>query len=87
VRQRDVQKPGARAIRTLAERDNVNVKLGGLGMPIGGLGFSEHDRAPSSAEVSEAYRPYVETCIEAFSTHRCMFESNFPADKASYSYP
>jgi L-fuconolactonase len=77
----------SRAVRRLAQHANVNIKLGGLGMPIGGLGFSKRDRAPSSAEVSEAYRPYVETCIEAFGTHRCMFESNFPADKASYSYP
>ena len=31
-------------------------------------------------------RPYVEVCIEAFGPNRCMFESNFPADKESCSY-
>ncbi len=33
------------------------------------------------------FRPYVETCIAAFGTSRSMFESNFPVDKISYSYP
>ncbi len=28
----------------------------------------------------------METCIEAFGAERCMFESNFPVDKGSYSY-
>ena len=26
------------------------------------------------------------TCIEQFNPRRCMFESNFPVDKVSYSY-
>lgn len=25
-------------------------------------------------------------CIEQFSPNRCMFESNFPVDKVSFSY-
>jgi len=29
----------------------------------------------------------METCIQAFGASRSMFESNFPVDKASYSYP
>ena len=41
---------------------------------------------PSSAELANAWRPYVETCIEAFGADRCMFESNFPVDKGSYAY-
>jgi predicted TIM-barrel fold metal-dependent hydrolase len=28
----------------------------------------------------------VETCIEAFTPRRCMFESNFPPDEAAGSY-
>jgi L-fuconolactonase len=31
-------------------------------------------------------RPYVENCINAFGPSRCIFESNFPVDKGSYSY-
>ena len=41
---------------------------------------------PGSATLAEAWRPYVETCIELFGPHRCMFESNFPVDKAMYPY-
>jgi predicted TIM-barrel fold metal-dependent hydrolase len=37
--------------------------------------------------LAATFRPYFETCIEAFGASRSMFESNFPVDKASYSYP
>ncbi|MBA7661544.1 hypothetical protein ES703_69563 [subsurface metagenome] len=30
--------------------------------------------------------PYYLWCIEQFGADRCMFESNFPVDKISYSY-
>ena len=40
-----------------------------------------------SEMVANAMRPYVETCIEAFGSRRCMFESNFPPDKQGFSYP
>ena len=33
-----------------------------------------------------AWKPWIETCIEAFGAERCMFESNFPVDKGSYGY-
>jgi len=42
---------------------------------------------PSSGEMANAWRPYVETCIENFGAGRCMFESNFPVDKGACSYP
>ena len=41
---------------------------------------------PSSEEAAAAWRPYIETCIEAFGPSRCMFESNFPPDKGQCSY-
>jgi L-fuconolactonase len=63
------------------------VKLGGLGMRIGGFGFHEPAEPPSSEALAKAWRPYIETCIEAFGASRGMFESNFPVDKGSYSYP
>jgi predicted TIM-barrel fold metal-dependent hydrolase len=73
-------------MRTLARDANVAVKLGGLGMPIYGFGFETRETPASSTELTEAWRPYVETCIEAFGPARCMFESNFPVDKESCSY-
>ena len=36
--------------------------------------------------MARVFRPYVETCIEAFGADRCMFESNFPVDKGAYPY-
>jgi predicted TIM-barrel fold metal-dependent hydrolase len=73
-------------IRELATCPNVYVKLGGLGMPLTGLAFHEQPEPPSSERLAEASRPYFETCIAAFGPDRCMFESNFPVDKESFSY-
>jgi predicted TIM-barrel fold metal-dependent hydrolase len=75
-----------RDIRELADCANVSIKLGGLGMRINGFRFHHRERAPASQDLAEAWRPYVETCIEAFGVSRCMFESNFPVDKISGSY-
>ena len=77
----------AASIKALAACPNVCVKLGGLGMRMGGFDFHEQAEPPSSETLAAAWRPYVETCIEAFGPSRCMFESNFPVDKGSYSYP
>ena len=66
---------------------NVVVKLGGLGMRFGMFDFFTHDKPPSSTDLETAYRPYIETCIAAFGVNRAMFESNFPPDSASSSYP
>jgi L-fuconolactonase len=74
------------SIKALAARHNVFVKLGGLGQSYTSLRFDEDVEPPSSEMVAARFRPYIETCIAAFGTSRCMFESNFPVDKISYSY-
>lgn len=71
----------------LATCPNVYVKLGGLGMPHPGLGFNNRETPPGSEELAPAWAPYIETCIELFGADRCMFESNFPPDKQTCSYP
>jgi len=76
-----------RDLRELAQCPNVHVKLGGQAMTIRGLTFHEEPLQPSSGELAAAWRPYMETCIEAFGAGRCMFESNFPVDKGMCSYP
>ena len=73
-------------IRKLAQFPNLNVKVGGLGMLRCGWDFHLRDVPPSSEELATAWRPYVETCIEAFGPDRCMMESNFPPDKQSCGY-
>ena len=73
-------------IREVAGLPNTYVKLGGLGMRLIGFTFYENDQPPSSEDLAQAWRPYIETCIEAFGPQRSMFESNFPVDKGTCSY-
>jgi L-fuconolactonase len=74
-------------IQKLAKSENVTVKLGGLAMPF--LGFPTfYSKPPASSEtLAKEWKPYIETCIEAFGVNRCMFESNFPVDSGSCTYP
>jgi predicted TIM-barrel fold metal-dependent hydrolase len=74
------------SITEIAKCSNVTVKLGGLAMRLLGYDFHERPMPPSSEEVAAAWRPYIETCIEAFGPERGMFESNFPPDKGQCSY-
>jgi predicted TIM-barrel fold metal-dependent hydrolase len=55
-------------------------------MRVGGFDFHESVEPPTSRQLADAWRPYVETGIELFGPARCMFESNFPVDKGMYSY-
>jgi L-fuconolactonase len=73
-------------MRELARCPNVHVKLGGLGMRINGFGWDKGALPPSSEQLAQTWRPWMHTCIEAFGAERCMFESNFPVDKGSYSF-
>ena len=74
------------SIKEAAKCPNVVVKLGGLAMRLLGYDFHERPKPPSSEQAAAAWRPYIETCIEAFGPSRCMFESNFPPDKGQCSY-
>jgi len=71
----------------LARCDNVYAKLGGLAMPINGFGWHKRDRPATSDEIVAATGRYHRKAIELFGPERCMFESNFPVDKRSCSYP
>src|SRR4051794_2259697 len=75
-----------RSIADLARCPNVHVKLGGLGMRLFGFDVHTGELPPSSEQLAKLWRPYIETCIEAFGPERSMFESNFPVDKGSGSY-
>ncbi len=74
------------SIQAIARCPNVSVKLGGLAMRLLGYDFHERPKPPSSEQAAAAWRPYIETCIEAFGPNRAMFESNFPPDKGQCSY-
>ena len=75
-----------KGIAAVAECPNVNVKLGGMGMPQVGFDWHTREIPIGSEELAESMSPFMHYCIETFGTDRCMFESNFPVDKVSFSY-
>ena len=73
-------------IAAVAQCPNVNIKLGGVGMPRTGFDWHARDTPVGSEELAESLAPLMNYCIEQFGPERSMFESNFPVDKVSYSY-
>lgn len=73
-------------VQTLAKCPNVVVKVGGLPMPFAGWRARMSEPQPSSETLAAQWKPYVETCIQAFGPSRCMFESNFPVDHFGTDY-
>jgi L-fuconolactonase len=74
------------SIIELSACENVYVKLGGMTMTVSGFGWHKLEAPPGSEQLAKAMAPYFQTCIEYFGAQRCMFESNFPVDRASCSY-
>jgi L-fuconolactonase len=81
-----VVKQWKKGIAELAKCPNISMKLGGLGMDLWGFGWDKQSTAATSAQLAQTMSPFLLYCIEKFGVHRCMFESNFPVDKESYSY-
>jgi L-fuconolactonase len=74
-------------IAEVAKCPNVNLKLGGIGMPRIGFDWHTRDKPIDSEELAASIAPLMTYCIEQFGPNRCMFESNFPVDKVSFSHP
>ena len=66
---------------------NVYMKVGGIGLPRIGFGWHARDKPIGSEELAREMALVVTPCIELFGPDRCMFESNFPVDKVSFSHP
>ena len=63
-----------RGVTALAEvGDHVHCKLSGLAMPLHSM-------------TADAFRPWIEHCLESFGVERCMFASNFPVDAMHGTY-
>ena len=73
-------------IATVAKCPNIIMKLGGVGQLRFGFDWHARDKPIGSEELAESLSPLMNYCIEQFGPQRCMFESNFPVDKVSYSY-
>jgi len=74
-------------IHELAKSENVMVKLGGLAMHNCALPEDGPAAGHGSEHLAALWRPYIETCIEAFGPKRAMFESNYPVDRWGATYP
>ena len=75
-----------RGIDAVAACPNIYMKLGGVGQPRYGFDWHEGNKPIGSAALAADLTPLLGYCIEQFGPQRCMFESNFPVDKVSYSY-
>jgi L-fuconolactonase len=75
-----------KSLHALAELPNVFLKIGALGMPVFGFGFEYGNRPPTSRELEVAWKPLIDSCIEAFGPERCMLESDFPVDMQTCGY-
>ncbi len=73
-------------IAAVAACPNITMKLGGIGMTQNGFDWHLRDTPVGSEELAESMAPFMNYCIEQFGPDRCMFQSNFPADKISFSY-
>lgn len=73
-------------LAAVAACPNVVLKLGGVGQSRFGFDWHTRNKPMGSEALAEVLAPLMHYCIEKFGPERCMFESNFPVDKASYSY-
>ena len=74
------------ALQALGPLPNVRLKFGGLAMPLAGFAWRKLPAPPSSELLANTWQPYFDTCLEVFGPMRCMFESNFPVDRAGCTY-
>jgi predicted TIM-barrel fold metal-dependent hydrolase len=76
-----------KGLAEVAACPNVYMKLGGIGMPRFGFDWYTRDKPIGSEELAKEMAWVITPCIELFGPERCMFESNFPPDKVSFSHP
>jgi predicted TIM-barrel fold metal-dependent hydrolase len=85
-RDREVLATWRSGVAAVAACPNITIKLGGIGMPRTGFDWHARGKPIGSEELAASMAPFLMYCIEQFGPTRCMFESNFPVDKVSYSY-
>ena len=73
-------------IDAVASAPNIIMKLGGIGMPRIGFDWHTRETPVGSEEIAESVGDWMRHCLDRFGGDRCMFESNFPVDKVSFSY-
>ena len=82
-RREEIFKIWKASIQDIAKCQNVVVKLGGLAMMLLGYDFHARPKPVSSEQAAAAWRPYMETCIEAFGPTAACSKATFRRTKAS----
>jgi predicted TIM-barrel fold metal-dependent hydrolase len=75
-----------RHLPELARCENVVLKIGALIRPLSGERWDKREVKASSEEIAAAWGDEIRFAIDAFGPSRCLFESNFPIDKACFGY-
>ena len=75
-----------RGVLEVAKRRNVVCKLGGVLNRTTAFNYLIADLPASSQVLADAWRQWIEPCIEAFGPERCMFESNYPVEKLGVTW-
>jgi predicted TIM-barrel fold metal-dependent hydrolase len=75
-----------RHLPDLATCDNVVLKIGALIRPLSGERWDKRGFGASSEEIAGAWGDEIRFAIDTFGPSRCLFESNFPVDKACFGY-
>lgn len=70
----------------LAACPNVVLKIGALIRPLSGERWDKREVKASSEEIATAWGGEIRFAIDTFGPSRCLFESNFPVDKACFGY-
>ena len=70
----------------LATCPNVVLKIGALIRPLSGERWDKRGMGASSEEIAAAWGEEIRYAIDRFGPSRCLFESNFPVDKACFGY-
>jgi len=75
-----------KGVEEMAKCPNIVMKLGGVGQTRFAYGWDQLEKPIGSEDLAAQLSPLMEHCIQQFGPDRCMFESNYPVDKISYSY-
>ena len=75
-----------RQLPELAACGNVVLKIGALIRPLSGERWDKRELKASSEEIAAAWGDEIRYAIDVFGPSRCLFESNFPVDKACFGY-
>lgn len=70
----------------LAACPNVVLKIGALIRPLSGERWDKREVKASSEEIAAAWGDEIRFAVDTFGPSRCLFESNFPVDKACFGY-